>query len=217
MKTVKIIWTLMYSLPYQHPASRQFTADGKSALWLFFQFAWKKEKLLRILINGSLSNWKEVSNGALKAAALDPKLFYIFINELNDKAESLIKFADDIKLEGTASPLEDRIRLKWFWETAEMAGIYRTQFSRVKYKVLYMGRNNQLHKYKMRDNLVRQPQILFCWTIDSREAEHKSPVSYSCKNKKCHTRVWQTRKVISSFDSVFKVSGAWCPVRGTAL
>ena len=49
--------------------------------------------------NGRYSDWTDVSNGVLQGSVLGPKLFLMFINDMEDDVQSrVLKFADATKL-----------------------------------------------------------------------------------------------------------------------
>ena len=72
--------------------------DRSSVRWIS---NWLQNHTQRVMINGSFSNWKEVTSGVPQASVLSPVLFNNFINNLDQGVqEMLIKFADDAKLGG---------------------------------------------------------------------------------------------------------------------
>jgi hypothetical protein len=63
----------------------------------------------RVSINGSTSDWKEVTSGIPQGSVLDPLLFILFINDLPDRIKSdVYLFADDTKIFRNITDGEDK-------------------------------------------------------------------------------------------------------------
>ena len=61
--------------------------------------AWLSGRQQRVILNGTKSDWKEVTSGVPQGSVLGPLLFIIFVNEIEHNLESkVLKFADDIKV-----------------------------------------------------------------------------------------------------------------------
>ena len=124
--------------------------DGTTIRWIH---NWLQNRTQRVLINGSFSNWGEVTSGVPQGSVLGPVLFNIFINDLDEEVQGmLIKFADDTKLGGTANTLEDRNKIQSDLDRLERwAENNRMKFNRDKCQVLHLGRGNQMQSYRMGD------------------------------------------------------------------
>uniref|UniRef100_A0A674JM42 Reverse transcriptase domain-containing protein n=1 Tax=Terrapene triunguis TaxID=2587831 RepID=A0A674JM42_9SAUR len=197
--------------------------DGATIRWVQ---NWLENHSQRVVISGSVSCWKDIMSGVPQGSVLGPALFNIFINDLDNGIEStLIKFADDTKLGGVASALEDRIKIQNDLDKLEKwSEVNGMKFNKDKCKVLHLGRNNQLHTYKMgNDCLGRSTAGKDLGVI----VDHKLNMSqqYNAVAKKaniilgCISRsvVSKTREVILPLYSALIRPQLLCPVLGATF
>ena len=126
-------------------------------------YEWIKEFLnkrqQRVTINGSKSDWRNVTSGIPQGSVLGPVLFLVFINDFPDVIEVLLKlFADDAKVYNIISSLNDVQPLQ---RSVNNAGVWSIDwemlFNIKKCHQLHVGHNETGYTYTMQTHYGTHP------------------------------------------------------------
>ena len=127
---------------------RSLGIHGNCADWIN---AWLSNRSQRVVVNGELSSWKDVSSGVPQGSVLGPLLFLIFINDIDDGLTSgIFKFADDTKLYRKVNSFEDSSLLQADLDKLVTWSLkWQMSFNVGKCKVLHIGHSNHGFDYSM--------------------------------------------------------------------
>ncbi|MEW8547929.1 MAG: reverse transcriptase family protein, partial [Candidatus Thiodiazotropha sp.] len=105
----------------------------------------------RVMINGSKSEWQNITSGIPQGSVLGPVLFLIFINDLPDAINVCIKlFADDGKMYSSVDTEEKRRTLQENITRAEIwVNDWEMFFNKQKCHHLHIGKRNDIGTYTM--------------------------------------------------------------------
>ena len=114
------------------------------------------DRTFKVSVEGKFSDIKKVLSGIPQGSVLGPLLFLLFINDLPEYVESIIKlFADDLKLIGNASNrklIDNDLRNLELWEKTWLVG-----FNHDKCKVMHIKHNNNKNlKYELDGNTIEE-------------------------------------------------------------
>ena len=119
--------------------------DAKISNWIENWLSGRKQ---RVVVNGMFSDWIDVLSGIGQGSCLDPLLFIIFIDDIDDVAnfiDKLRKFADDTKVGNTIKTQNDCDMLQktldnlWDWSVK-----WKMELNVEKLKVMHIGGNSNL-------------------------------------------------------------------------
>ncbi len=87
-----------------------YKIEGKVIKWIE---KFLENRLQRVVINGETSDWAQVASGIPQGSVLGPVLFLIYINDLPDVVNNMVKlFADDTKIYARTTTEQSRISLQ---------------------------------------------------------------------------------------------------------
>ena len=117
---------------------------------------WLSGRKQRVVVNGKMSEWTEVTSGVPQGLVLGPTLFLIYINDIDDGvASTILKFADDTKIMRRVTSVEDACELQEdLSRMYDWCGEWQMLFNASKCRVMHVGRRNECYDYFMGDMLV---------------------------------------------------------------
>ncbi len=114
---------------------------------------WLTGRKQRVVINGKVSKWVNVTSGVPQGSVLQSLLFIIYINDLDcDIVNKLVKFADVTKLGNRADTLDNVSNIQTdLNRIVNWTDTWQMTFNSSKCKVLHIGNANLNSDYKIRD------------------------------------------------------------------
>ena len=111
----------------------------------------------RVKVNKGLSDWANVTSGVPQGSVLGPLVFLVFINDLPTLLATSCKlFADDAKLYGAVSTVQEQLKLQDDLKKCEdWAKEWSMEFHPKKCKVLHFGRKNTEFNYYINGSKVK--------------------------------------------------------------
>ena len=105
----------------------------------------------RVVINGEMSEWREVLSGVPQGSVIGPTMFVLFINDMPEAVHCFIQmFADDAKIFQTMATDDDFTNFSNDLHSLQAwANTWQMVFNAKKCKVLHLGNSNPLHEYSM--------------------------------------------------------------------
>ena len=131
---------------------RGYGVRGKLLSWIE-DFLFDRKQ--RVVLNGQSSSWTEVTSGIPQGSVLGPILFTIYINDLPDVIENMVKlFADDTKVSASVRNENDRDSLqKDINSLMKWSDTWLLKFNQSKCKHLHLGPETN-YSYMMEENSI---------------------------------------------------------------
>ena len=112
---------------------------GKLLKWIG---SYLTDRQQRVILNGKESEWQAVTSGIPQGSVLGPTLFLLYINDLPDVVDSVVKlFADDAKVYSVVNNDEQQSKLQDDLDNLmNWSNTWLLRFNQSKCKHLHMGR-----------------------------------------------------------------------------
>ena len=188
---------------------------------------WLKDRIQRVVINDSYSEWSEVVSGVPQGSVLGPLLFNLFINHIELGIKSTISvFADDTKLCRGIQSLQDvsdlqaDLNLLYDW-----ASNWHMKFNVDKCKVMHLGTKNMHATYTLggvclgESVMEKDLGVLVDHRLNN-SMQCQAAVSKASKILSCIRKGIDSRDrdiILPLYKSISETSsGICCPVLGTS-
>ena len=128
-----------------------FGLDNRTCCWIKSFLTGRSQQ---VKINTALSSSQNVTSGVPQGSVLGPTLFLLYVNDLLEIGiqSKIYLFADDVKIFNTSSnheTLATDLDLISEWSNKWQLKMFLPKCS-----VLYVGRNNPKHQYRLFDHVL---------------------------------------------------------------
>ena len=133
---------------------------GKISDWIE---QWLSNRKQRVVLNGTASEWADVTSGVPQGSVLGPTLFIIFINDIDNAVDTisilLKKFADDTKLGLVVDQYEQCMQVqKQLDSIYQWSKDWQMLFNHDKCVVLHLGSENARHTYYLNGQEIKSTE-----------------------------------------------------------
>ena len=128
-----------------------YSIQGKLLEWIE---NFLKDRKQRVQVDGSSSEWADVTSGIPQGSVLGPLLFLVYINNLPDVVHSFIKlFADDAKLYAVVNIARDAtVFQNDLGSLTNWSEIWQINFNYDKCTHMHLGKDQEFSTFSMQQN-----------------------------------------------------------------
>ena len=163
-ESVDVVYTYFQkafdSVPHHHLLSKLHSMGirGKLLCWLK---AFLTNRRQRVVVNGAVSGWCDVTSGIPQGSVLGPVLFTLYVNDLPEIVTSSIQlFADDMKIYRGIRSTVDHDQLQADLEIlATWSKKWLLPFNVTKCSTLHLGSNNPKEVYSINGVSLQQTRV----------------------------------------------------------
>ena len=188
------------TVPHQRLLTKldAYGVTGQVLRWIE-SFLYNRKQQVRV--GSACSSWSDVKSGIPQGSVLGPVLFLVYINDLPDALENVVKlFADDTKVYRTIDDDKDSTSLQRDLDRLEdWSDKWQLHFNASKCKCMHLGKDNPNHQYSMNNTSIENVSLEkdLGVTFDS---ELKFNEHIALKVKKANQSVGMIRKSFTCMD-----------------
>lgn len=134
---------------------RSYGITGNVEKWLYSFLTHRRQ---RVVVNGKTSQWLPVRSGVPQGSVLGPTVFVVFINDLPEVVNSIVKiYADDTKLFREIRLEDDCDRLQADLDSlTEWSKMWQLQFNTTKCRSLHIGQHSLHYQYCLDGDVLEE-------------------------------------------------------------
>ena len=188
------------SVPHKKLLAKAYNLGLRGQLYTWIE-NFLNNRRQRVMVGQSKSEWAPVISGIPQGSVLGPVLFLLFINDMPDRVNSMIKlFADDAKLFRAIENIDDYTSLQDDIDRLHKWSIdWQLPFNVSKCKIMHMGKKNPEHTYTMNDieleTVKLENDLGVTFDIDMKFQQHINKMV-----AKANSRVGIVRRCFSRLD-----------------